>query len=352
MLPSVPGGSTQSLSLTLPGETAGQRLDQALAVLLGPEFSRAQVQRLIEEGRVSVSGQAARGSARVKGGEAVAVELPPPTPLELVPEPLSLDIIYEDDQFLVVNKPVGLVVHPAPGHSTGTLVHGLLHHCSDLSGIGGKLRPGIVHRLDKDTSGALVVAKNDQAHRSLAAAFASGRVEKLYLALVWGRPPQSGQSTSGIGRHPADRKRMSSQGRHLKAADTRWEVRRVFEPGVSLLQVRILTGRTHQIRVHLAEAGFPVLGDPVYGGRLGRRSLPGPAGQLLKAAGRQMLHAARLALTHPVTQERMEFEAPLPPDFAAVLEALESVASAGEKQAGSGLPEPALGAFWAKERGG
>jgi 23S rRNA pseudouridine1911/1915/1917 synthase len=312
------------LDFTISADAAGQRLDQALCELLGPEFSRAQVQRLIDQGAVTLGGKPARPATRVKPGQAVAVNLPEPEPLELVPEAMDLMVLYEDEHLIVVNKPPGLVVHPAAGHFTGTLVHGLLHHCGDLAGIGGKLRPGIVHRLDKDTSGALVAAKNDQAHRGLVAVFASGRVEKEYLALVWGSPPARGKIDAGIGRHPADRKRMSSAGSHTKTALSRWRVVSRFAPDLSLLRVCIATGRTHQIRVHLSEAGWPVVGDIVYGGRRARRELPGPLGQAIKAAGRQLLHSLRLAFDHPVTKARVEVMAPVPPDFRAVLRELEA----------------------------
>ncbi|MFZ5585141.1 MAG: RluA family pseudouridine synthase [Thermodesulfobacteriota bacterium] len=316
--------------LRLPDAAAGRRLDQAAAELLAPELSRAQVQRLLEEGRLTLAGRPAKPGQRVRGGEIIELVLPPPQPLELIPEAMDLKVLYEDGHLIVVNKAPGVVVHPAAGHATGTLVHGLLHHCGDLAGVGGKLRPGIVHRLDKDTSGALVAAKSDQAHRALVAAFAAGRVDKRYLALVWGRPPRSGQIDAGIGRHPVDRKRMSGQARQAKAALSRWSLVRHFPAaGVSLLKVAIATGRTHQIRVHLAEAGWPVLGDAVYGGRRARRTLPGPAGAALRAAGRQLLHALELGFDHPVTRERVRVVAPLPADFRAVLHALAAAEEAG-----------------------
>ncbi|MEW5911961.1 MAG: RluA family pseudouridine synthase [Thermodesulfobacteriota bacterium] len=308
---------------SVPRESAGQRLDLVLAGLLGPDFSRAQVQRLLKEGQVTLAGRPARPGQKVRAGQAIAVELPPPQPLELRAEPLDLQVLYEDPELIVVNKAPGVVVHPAPGHQGGTLVAGLLYHCGDLAGIGGVLRPGIVHRLDKDTSGALVAAKSDAAHRGLVAAFAAGRVRKEYLALVHGRPPLTGGAASGIGRHPVDRKRMSSAARRGKPASTSWRVTRRFGDEASLLRVTIATGRTHQIRVHLSEAGFPVAGDRTYGGRRARTGLAGEAGRALQAAGRQMLHAVRLGFDHPVSGQRIEVTAPLPPDFRAVLRALE-----------------------------
>ncbi len=308
----------------MPPQAEGQRLDALLAELLAPELSRAQVQRLVKEGRVTLEGRPARASAKVRPGQAIMVAVPEPEPLELAPEDQELWVLYEDADLIVVNKASGVVVHPAAGHLQGTLVAGLLHHCGDLSGIGGKLRPGIVHRLDKDTSGALVAAKSEAAHRGLVAAFAAGRVDKTYLALVHGRPPLTGEVASAIGRHPQDRKRMSSQARHGKAALSRWQVTRRFGDQASLLRVKIATGRTHQIRVHLSEAGFPVCGDRAYGGRRVRAGLAGQAGRALGQAGRQMLHAVELAFDHPVSGRRVAITAPLPADFRAVLRALEA----------------------------
>ncbi len=309
--------------LTVPAHAQGQRLDQVLAELMAPQLSRAQVQRLIKQGRVTLEGRPARAATKVSPGQAISLIVPEPEPLELAPEPMDLEVLHEDPELIVINKPPGLVVHPAAGHASGTLVNGLLALCGDLAGIGGKLRPGIVHRLDKDTSGALVAAKSDLAHRGLVAAFAAGRVDKTYLALVHGAPPLTGQAQSDIGRHPVDRKRMSSRARHGKAASTAWRVTRRFGDQASLLRVKIATGRTHQIRVHLSEAGFPVCGDRAYGGRRARAGLTGAAGAALKAAGRQMLHAVELGFDHPVSGQRLELTAPLPPDFRAVLRALE-----------------------------
>lgn len=309
--------------LSVPTQASGQRLDTLVAQLLGPELSRAQVQRLLKEGRVTLEGRPARASAKVRPDQAIVVQVPEPEPLELLPEDQGLWVLHEDADIIVVNKVSGVVVHPAAGHHQGTLVAGLLHHCGDLSGIGGKLRPGIVHRLDKDTSGAMVAAKSQAAHRGLVAAFASGRVDKTYLALVHGRPPLSGEAHSNIGRHPVDRKRMSSKARHGKIALSTWRATRRFGQEACLLRVKIATGRTHQIRVHLSEAGFPVCGDRTYGGRRARSGLAGEAGRTLKAAGRQMLHAVELAFDHPVSGERVEIIAPLPADFRAVLRALE-----------------------------
>ncbi|NDY41678.1 RluA family pseudouridine synthase [Dissulfurirhabdus thermomarina] len=293
----------------------GWRLDRFLAHQL-EGLSRSRVQRLITEGRASVNGTPCLSARRaVRIGDEVRLEVPPPRPAALEPEPLPLRVVFEDDRILVLDKPPGLVVHPGAGHARGTLVHGLLHHCRDLSGIGGELRPGIVHRLDKDTSGLMVVAKDDDAHARLAAQFAAGDVEKTYLALVKGEPgADRGRMEAAIGRHPVHRKRMAVRRSGGKAAVTEWEVVERLG-GAALLRLRLHTGRTHQIRVHMAAAGHPVLGDALYGG-----------GTILRPRGlrlpRQMLHAAALALRHPATGERLEWRAPLPPDMAAALESL------------------------------
>jgi 23S rRNA pseudouridine1911/1915/1917 synthase len=307
----------------IPASAEGRRLDVAALEILGPDFSRSQVQRLLKEGRITLDGQPARAGAKVRAGQRLAACLPPPAPDGLAPEPMDLDILYEDSHLIALNKPPGLVVHPAPGHASGTLVHGLIHHCGPLAEVGGRQRPGIVHRLDKDTSGVMVAAKSDAAHRGLVAAFAAGRVAKTYLALVWGAPPEAGRADAPIGRHPVDRKRMSTRSTRGKPAETRWRLVRRFGGGLSLLRVAIRTGRTHQIRVHLAEAGFPVAGDAVYGGRKRKAAGSPEVERALAAAGRQMLHAVELGLTHPVEGGSLAFTAPLPADFRAVLRALE-----------------------------
>ncbi len=310
--------------VNVPAEAEGRRLDVVAQELLGNDFSRSQVQRLLRDGFITLDGGPARAALKVRAGQTIGVVLPDPEPSELIPQAMDLQVLFEDEHLIVINKPAGLVVHPAPGHSQGTLVHGLLHHCQGgLAGVGGKLRPGIVHRLDKDTSGALVAAKSDMAHRGLVAAFAAGLVDKTYLALVWGAPPLKGEVASGIGRHPVDRKRMSSQGRHTKPAQSQWQVARRFNSGLSLLRVKIKTGRTHQIRVHLSEAGYPVASDATYGGRRQRRSAPEPVAEALKKANRQMLHALELGLSHPISGKRLDIVAPLPLDFRTVLRTLE-----------------------------
>jgi 23S rRNA pseudouridine1911/1915/1917 synthase len=292
------------LEIAIPAARRGERLDQALAALL-PGESRASVQRLIKAGHVTLEGRAARASYRVRGGERAFLALPPPAPSTLEPEAIPLEVLYEDDDLIVINKPPGMTVHPGAGVRRGTLVHALLHHAPGLSAIGGVERPGIVHRLDRDTSGVIVVARNDAAHRALAEQFKARRVEKTYDAIVVGRPgPSSGIVEEPIGRHPTARVRMAVR-RDGRAARTAWRL--VASDGaVSLLEVTPATGRTHQIRVHLAHLGHPVLGDPLYGGR--RRV---PEGEGLA------LHARALAFDHPTRGERLRFEAARPEKFEA-----------------------------------
>jgi 23S rRNA pseudouridine1911/1915/1917 synthase len=296
---------------------ADERLDRALAALAG--VPRSQAQRWIDAGVVRCNEASAKASHRVAIGDVLAADPPEPTPLALEPEPMPLAILHEDAALLVLDKPAGLVVHPAPGHASGTLVHGLLHHCRDLAGIGGALRPGIVHRLDAGTSGVMVVAKNDAAHQGLAIQFRDHTIERVYHAFVRGTPAaESGRVERPIGRHPRDRKRMSVATGSGREARTAWRVlARYPKAGAARLEVRPETGRTHQIRVHLASQGLPILGDPVYG-----RSRAGiPPGVALE---RPALHAARLGFTHPDTGERLVFEAPLPADLAALVTALEA----------------------------
>jgi 23S rRNA pseudouridine1911/1915/1917 synthase len=300
------------LRLVVADFDAGERLDQALAALAGT--SRSQARRWIDEGRVRVGGAPGRASQRVAAGDLVEAEPPEPLPSPLSPEPIELRVLYEDADLIAIDKPAGLVVHPAPGHPGGTLVNALLHHCKDLSGVGGVLRPGIVHRLDRGTSGVLVAAKHDAAHRELARQFQEHTVEREYRALVRGLPSaDAGRVDRALGRHPRERKRISVASRGpAREARTAWRVLRRYPASErSLLAVLPETGRTHQIRVHLASAGLPVVGDPVYG-RAGRKEL-----------GRPALHAALLGFTHPRTSARMRFEAPLPADLAELVAALE-----------------------------
>lgn len=303
-------GTGQELELWVPPAAAGMRLDRFLAERAELGLSRSRIQQLIREGRVRVDGRPARPSQPVRPGSRVWVQVPPPEPLEAVPEAIPLDVVYEDADLLVICKPRGMVVHPAPGHRSGTLVNALLVHCRDLAGIGGALRPGLVHRLDRDTTGLLVVAKTEHAYRHLAAQLKRREMERRYLALVRGVPPPEGTVDAPIGRDPRRRVRMAvvPDGR---PARTHFRVLEAFGDRYALLEARLETGRTHQIRVHLASIGHPVAGDPLYGGRAGELGLAG-----------QALHAYRLAFTHPRSGERLAFEAPLPADFAAALERL------------------------------
>jgi 23S rRNA pseudouridine1911/1915/1917 synthase len=288
---------------------AGQRLDVYLARASG--LSRARVQGLIDRGAIRVDGHPQKPRYSVRAGDQVTLALPDITPLALTPEPIPLDILYEDEHLLVLNKPARLVVHPGAGRPTGTLVHALLAHCRDLPGIGGVERPGIVHRLDRDTSGVMVVAKSERAHASLSGQFKNRSIQKRYLALVHGVVArEAGRIEAAIGRREHDRKRMGVKREGGRAARTVYRILRRF-PGMTLVELTLETGRTHQIRVHLAHIGHPVVGDVAYGGRRERRIAPG--GEAVPA--RQMLHAWVLGFQHPVTGARLEFTAPPPPDF-------------------------------------
>jgi 23S rRNA pseudouridine1911/1915/1917 synthase len=306
------------ISLVTSSEDAGRRLDQFLTTHL-PDLSRARVQRLIADGHVRIARGKIRPGLAIKPGVAVEVTMPEPTPALPQPEDLPLSILHDDDDIVVIDKPAGMVVHPAAGHAHGTLVNALLHHVGGLSGIGGETRPGIVHRLDRGTSGVMVVAKHDRAHRALARQFHDREVGKEYVALVWGAMKAGRTFDTPIGRDPRHRHRMSSRARRARAAAS--EIVTV-EPyrGVSLVRVKIGTGRTHQIRVHLSEAGHPVVGDAVYGGV--RKKLPAHL-RALADLERPFLHAARLTFAHPTTGKRLTFEAALPPDLAAPLSALD-----------------------------
>jgi len=297
-------------------DDAGQRLDMFLAVQPSLEaHTRSALQGLIRDGNVQVNGSARKTGYRLHVDDLVLVRIPPPTPSELIPEAVEFEIIHQDDALVVLSKPAGLVVHPAAGNWSGTLVHGLLHRCPNLSGISGELRPGVVHRLDKDTSGVMVVAKNDKAHRSLVDQFMHREVEKVYLAILDGRPATaSGRITLPIGRHPVHRKKMATLEHGGRSAVTAWRVVAELDHGFSLVALRLETGRTHQIRVHMAAIGCPVAGDPVYGKK----------NKIYPTLGveRQCLHSFRLAFQHPISGTRVSFEAPLYPDMLNVLQAL------------------------------
>ena len=297
--------------LTAATEHAGVRLDAFLSA--DGALTRSQAARLIAEGRVRVNGKPAAKSARLSGGETVTVDAPQLRETALPPQDIPLDVVYEDDDVIVVNKPTGLVVHPAPGHPDGTLVNALLHHCGDsLSGIGGEKRPGIVHRIDRDTSGLIIAAKNDAAHLALSAQLKDHSLSRTYECLVTGNMKQdSGTVDAPIGRSSADRKKMAVVPTGRRAV-THWEVVARY-PGVTHLRCRLETGRTHQIRVHMAYIGHPILGDTVYGAK---KPVPGLTGQCL--------HAAGLRFVHPRTGEPVELHCPLPPEFTAMLQNLQS----------------------------
>jgi 23S rRNA pseudouridine1911/1915/1917 synthase len=302
-------------------ENAGSRLDLFLS-RMSLELSRNQVQRLIDKNCILVNEKPQKASYRLRSKDQVLVSVPPAPPSQLEPEPLSLDVVFEDDHLIAINKPSGLVVHPATSHRTSTLVHGLLHHCDHLADLGGPLRPGIVHRLDKDTSGIIVVAKKNSAYRHLSRQFKEKLVYKEYSALVYGHLRQSsGQFTDPIRRHPKNRKKMGiiAGGRE---ASTFWWLELLFGE-VSLVKVVIKTGRTHQIRVHFAHARHPVVGDATYGGKKRVKSVQNPLMRArLSKVKRQMLHARRLALEHPVTGETLDLSAPLPEDMTDLLQFL------------------------------
>jgi 23S rRNA pseudouridine1911/1915/1917 synthase len=317
------------VEFTVPPEFDGQRLDRFLVSVL-PDYSRSQLQKLIGDGHITLVKKGGRqgGSSgppapakpnlSIHEGDRIALDMPDAAPSALEHEALPLEILFQDADIAVVNKPAGMVVHPAAGHSSGTLVNALLHHLTDLSGIGSELRPGIVHRLDRGTSGVMVVAKNDAAHQELARQFHDREVEKEYIALVWGVVQAGRRIDAAIGRDPKDRQKMSARAKHARHAVTR--ITRAYQmPAVTLCQVAIQTGRTHQIRVHLSAIGHPVVGDSLYGGV--HRRVAGDI-RAVQRLERPFLHAARLAFTHPREGRRMEFITPLPDDLQRVLDDL------------------------------
>lgn len=323
----------EEMQVTIGAGVAGERLDRALAAAV-PALSRSRLQALIRAGQVAVGGRTiVEPRHPVNSGDPVALRVPPPEPAAPVAQAIPIDVLYEDDSLIVVNKPAGMVVHPGAGSRDGTLVNALLHHCRDsLSGIGGVERPGIVHRLDKDTSGVIVVAKTDAAHRDLSAQFAdhgrSGVMERRYLALVWGVPERrGGRIDAPLGRSPTNHEKMTVR-RDGREAVTHYRVVTALQGSqdvtvAALVACRLETGRTHQIRVHMAHIGHPVVGDDVYGGGFKtKRSLLGPAAQAaLDAMGRQALHAQILRFRHPASGETMTFESPLPPEIEEFLNA-------------------------------
>jgi 23S rRNA pseudouridine1911/1915/1917 synthase len=308
-----------AIQLVVDAEQDGLRLDRVLTSEMGG-YSRSQVQRLIEDGHVTLPRvKTAKANTAVREGDVISITLPEPAAAEPVAEDLPLAVLYQDSDIIVIDKPAGMVVHPAAGHDSGTLVNALLHHVTDLSGIGGERRPGIVHRLDKGTSGVMVVAKHDAAHHELARQFHDREVEKEYVALVWGLVQQRKRIDIPIGRDPVHREKISTRARRARSAVTRvtWAQ---HVPGLSLLRVAIATGRTHQIRVHLNAIGHPIVGDSLYGGV--HRRVPHEL-RAVQRLGRPFLHAERLSLTHPRTGERLTFTAPLPDDLRQVLDAIE-----------------------------
>jgi len=318
--PQAQSGVSTRYDFTVPDELEGARLDVCLAEL-SREWTRSRVRKLIDDGVVQLNGGPCKASTTVHAGDLVVVLEPPPRPLDVVAEDIPLDIISEDADLLVLNKPAGLVIHPAAGNPSGTLVNALLHHCRDLSGIAGVERPGIVHRLDKDTSGIMVVAKTDRAHLALSIAFRRHTVRKTYVAVCYGKPESpDGVIDAPIDRHPRHRQEMAvvSEGR---PARTLYEVEEEFA-GTSKLSCRPVTGRTHQIRVHMAHIGHAIVGDPLYAGRQWRNLADPRAKAACRSFPRQALHAWRLVFEHPATKEEIAFEAPLPDDLQDLIELL------------------------------
>jgi 23S rRNA pseudouridine1911/1915/1917 synthase len=310
------------LAFDVPAEYDGQRLDRFLVSVLADQ-SRSQLQRLITDGHVTVTtgsglSRIAKSNLQLREGDRIHVDIPAARVSELAGEELPLEILFQDADVAVIDKPAGMVVHPAAGHESGTLVNALLHHLTDLSGVGGELRPGIVHRLDRGTSGVMVIAKNDSAHHELARQFHDREVEKEYIALVWGVVQAGRRIDAAIGRDPGHRQKMSARAKHARNAVTRI-TRAHHMPAVTLCQVAIHTGRTHQIRVHLSAIGHPIVGDSTYGGV--HRRVAGDI-KAVQRLTRPFLHAARLVFHHPRDGRRMEFIAPLPDDLMNVLEAL------------------------------
>jgi len=305
---------------TVTDELAGTRLDRCLS-LLNDNWSRSRARRLIDDGLVTFNDQPAKPATLVSAGDRLAVDEPEPEPLDVIAEAIPLDIVFEDDHLLVINKPADLVIHPATGNPSGTLVNALLHHCTDLSGIGGVARPGIVHRLDKDTTGLMVVAKSDRAHQALSLAFRRRKIDKTYLAVCFGElVDNEGVIDAPIDRHPRHRQQMAvvpngRPARTVYTVDERWA-------GASLVHCRLVTGRTHQIRVHMAHIGHAVVGDPLYSGRQWRNIGDSLVAAACRDFPRQALHAMRLGFAHPVTEEAMAFEAEPPEDIRGLLEVL------------------------------
>ncbi|MBN2418679.1 MAG: RluA family pseudouridine synthase [Deltaproteobacteria bacterium] len=315
----------RTVSFSAEAADTDTRIDLYLALNL-KDLTRSRIQSLVKEGNVKVNNTTVKTSYRLKAGDEIILSIPQSSPSLLNPEPLDLSIIYEDSSIIVLEKPPGLVIHPAPGHNSGTLVHGLLYHCDDLSGIGGVLRPGIVHRLDKDTSGLLVVAKNDDSHNILSGQFKNSMINKKYIAIVHGVPEKKeGTIDLPISRHPVKRKEMAVSSKGKKAL-TIWKILERVGDKFALLSITIKTGRTHQIRVHMSHMGHPVVGDPVYGYKnTWWKRNTGYSNEILSSIKRQMLHSEYLGFIHPDTKEYMEFRSPVPNDMIRVMENLKNI---------------------------
>jgi 23S rRNA pseudouridine1911/1915/1917 synthase len=306
----------KAIKLAVPEEREGQRLDHYLVEMV-PSISRSRLTKLIHNGSILVNGGLSKAGIRLKSGDKIEVNIPDPEPVAIAPEEVPFGVLYEDHDILVIAKPPGVVVHPAAGHKKGTLVHGLLHHCDNLPGIGGLERPGIVHRLDKDTSGVMVIAKTDKAHQGLVKLFKGRQVKKVYHTIVAGRPAvEKGCIRQAIGRHRSNRKKMAVLEHGGRDAVTSWSVLEKFQAPLTYIEARPETGRTHQIRVHMAHLGHPVAGDAIYGTKLQK--------QLNEkfCIKRQCLHAYSLAFAHPVTGEQLDFVSPIWPDMQEILEKL------------------------------
>jgi len=315
-----------SRRLVFPEDRPSERLDRYLTECL-PELSRSQLKKLIDDGLVLLGQNPAKASNKLKGGEVLLLTLPEPVPLQAQPENIPLNIQYEDDQLIVIDKPAGMVVHPAAGHSDGTLVNALLFHCDDLAGIGGELRPGIVHRIDKDTSGLLVATKNDISHQDLALQFKAHSVNRRYTALAHGLfASDHGVVDQSIGRHPTHRRKMSHLARNSKRAVTHWKVLKRYDAdGLTLLDLKLETGRTHQIRVHMSEMHCPLAGDPMYGGRSRLKSvMDQDLRRLIEQLPGQALHARLLGFVHPVGGEYLEWASAPPKAFQLILDYLDT----------------------------
>jgi len=310
-------------SISAKQEDAGKRLDIFLSDHL-KDMTRSHIKNKIENGEILVNKEKKKTSYKIKENDKIDISLTPPKKLSAEPQNISIDILYEDKDIVVVNKSPEMVVHPAAGNPDNTLVNALLYHCKDLSGIGGVLRPGIVHRLDKGTSGVIIVAKNDHSHQELSKQFKERTTEKIYYALIYGVPKKkNGVFKSEIGRHSTDRKKMSTKTRKGRDAVTEWEVLEAFGKELSFVRIRLHTGRTHQIRVHFAANGMPLVGDMLYGGKKTvKRLLNEKYKEIVLGAERALLHAGSLAIIHPRTQKKLLFEADLAPDFKSILEAI------------------------------